>query len=140
METILPKEHYTLIYKTSYGILLSFLYGLYRGYYRAAICPAAVCITSVNYWRYPVNGWRRYLDIAAVCTSLSYHLYIAYNAEHGRQYYIIIGSAALTYPIGYYYQFKGDYWMSTYLHILLHALANIAAIVLYSGLTPSLIS
>ena len=132
MSTILEKEYSIVIYRTSYLSLVTLSYALYRKS-RMAIFPGTVFLTSINYWRNPTNSWRRFIDINAVVLSLLYHLYVSWYAEYGTQYYIVCSVAAAFYPIGYYYHNKKDYWSSTYSHVLLHIVANLANIILYSG-------
>ena len=133
MDTILDKEQYIYIYNTSYLSLLSFIYAIYRNHYNLAAVPGSVFLTSIHYWKKPDYSYRRYLDMAVVKTALVYQHYIAYNAEYSKIYYTIFLLAMASYPIGIYYYNKKDYWKSTYAHILLHLLANIGNIILYSG-------
>lgn len=73
------------------------------------------------------------MDILAVNGSMIYHLSVAYSYECALIYYSIIFLAAMTYPLGWYYHNKKDYWKSTALHIVLHLLADTANIILYSS-------
>jgi len=132
METIVPKAHYEYLYKSSFLTLISLIYALYRGYYYIALYPTGILITSLNYWRYPTNGWRRYLDITVVTSSLTHHLIIAYRAENANYFYII-SVAALCYPLGWYLQDKNP-WAATRAHSAMHLIGNIAAVVLYRTL------
>ena len=131
--TILEKPQYTILYYSSHLAFLSFLYAVYKEKYIISLCPGIVFITSINHWRRPTNSWRRYIDITAVLTSLVYQSYIAYTAKNGNIYYILTSVASLTYPIGTYYHMKNHLWLSTYLHLMLHILANIANIYLYAS-------
>ena len=133
MDTILEKEQYICIYNTSYLLLTSFFYAIYRNHYNLAIVPGSVFISSIHYWKKPDYSYRRYLDMTIVKMGLVYQCYIAYNAEYGNMYYILVSTAMMFYPVGIYYYNKKDYWKSTYSHIILHLVANVANIVLYSG-------
>lgn len=137
MDTILDKEKSRYIYNTSYLLLISTFYAIYRNHYIIATSPGIVFLTSIHYWKHPDYSYRRYLDMVLVKLSLAYHCYVSYTAEYGTRYYIIISIAITFYQIGNYYHSKKDYWKSTYCHMLLHILANVANIALYSGyLTP----
>ena len=72
MTTILNKEQANYIYHASYLSLCSCLYATYRNYYDFAFVTGIVFLTSINYWRNPINSYRRYIDITAVNTALFY--------------------------------------------------------------------
>ena len=133
METILEKEQYTVLYRVSYLSLFSAVYAFYREHYHLAIVPGSVFLSSIHYWKKPDYSYRRYLDMTVVKSAVIYQHYMAYNAEYANMYYTILYIAMLSYPIGLYYYNKKDYWKSTYAHMMLHIVANIGNIVLYSG-------
>jgi len=64
---------------------------------------------------------------------MSYQLYKAYKSQYMIQYYALMVIAVSFYQLGVYYYKKKLYWKSTYSHCMLHLIANIANIVLYSG-------
>ena len=137
MDTILEQKYYIHIYRISYLSFISCIYGLYREHYSVAIVPGSVFLTSIHYWKKPDYSYRRYLDMGVVQSALIYQNYMAYNAQYATMYYTILSIAVLSYPVGIYYYNKKDYWKSTSAHILLHILANIGNIVLYTGyITP----
>jgi hypothetical protein len=133
METILEKEQYIVLYRVSYLSLFSALYAFYRTHYHLVIVPGSVFLSSIHYWKKPDYSYRRYLDMAVVKSAVIYQHYMAYNAQYANTYYAILYIAMLSYPIAIYYYNKKDYWASTYAHMILHIIANIGNIVLYSG-------
>jgi len=133
MKTILDKNQYILIYKTSYLSLCSFCYALYNVQYKLSIVPCMVFLSSILYWHNPINSWRRYLDIVVVNICALYQFNFAFRSTYAIPYYIISCIGICFYPIGIYYFKKNNYWKSTYSHILLHIFANFANILLYSG-------
>jgi len=132
MSNLSPSQSNT-IYNTSFLSLGSSIYAIYNGYYTISLCPAGVFLTSINYWRNPVNSWRRKLDMVNVFLTLSYQLYIANRAEYRVPFYTTTLIAGSMYPLALYYSNKKLYWHSTYAHCALHVIANIANIILYSG-------
>ena len=66
-------------------------------------------------------------------SSLVYQLYRAYYSQYMAIYYTIMMVAVSFYPLGYYYYNRDRYWESTYAHCMIHIVANIGNIVLYSG-------
>jgi hypothetical protein len=131
---ILYPEQYNFIWKTSFLSLFSFTYAIYKGHTDLALVAGGVFLTSINYWRKPTYSWRRKIDMVYVKTALLYQLIRAYKAEYRNQYYITIFIAICFYPISYHYYYKKQYWKSTYAHSMLHLIANISNIVLYSGM------
>jgi hypothetical protein len=98
-----------------------------------ALAPGGVFLTSINYWRKPDYSWRRYVDMGYVGFAISYQLLRALKAEMGLYYYLFTFSALLCYPAGVHFYNKKMYWASVYAHCMLHVLANVANIYLYSG-------
>ena len=132
METILEKDQYNLLWRSSWCSFASAVYGTYRQQYGISIAEFAVFLSSINFWRYPLNDWRKYLDILVVQCALYVHLLRAYNTQYSIQYYSIMFVAFLCYGVGEYFYRKKQYELSTYSHMMLHILANLANIVLYS--------
>ncbi len=131
-------EQYSCIFRVSFLSFLSSIYALYCGVYDLAIVPGGVFLTSVNYWRYPIHGWRRNLDMGYVTFALTYQNYRAfYMATEGHDYillyYALMFFSMICYPISLHLHKKKDLWGSTYVHCLLHVVANIANLVLYGG-------
>ena len=126
-------EQAAILYNTSWFSLGACLYGLYQGHYDMAIVPGAVFLTSINFWRDPVHGWRRTLDIVCVQCCLYYQLLRAAGSQFAIPYMCIKIIGMLFFPISLYYYQKGDIWTGVYLHTLLHFFANVANVVLYSG-------
>ena len=71
--------------------------------------------------------------MAVTKTCFIYQGIMAYNAEFSAEYYLLIAIAVSFYPIGLLYYKKGDTWRSTYSHVILHILANLANLILYSS-------
>lgn len=134
----LSKDQTICLYRTSHLFLAASIYAIYRGYYTISIGPGSIFLTSILYWIEPDYSWRRYLDMAVSKTGFTYQLLLAYNAENGKAYYATVLTAALFYPLGMYFSAKENYWASTYSHMGLHILRNIANIILYSGAIPNL--
>ena len=131
-------EQYSCIFRVSFLSFLSSIYALYCGVYDLAIVPGGVFLTSVNYWRYPIHGWRRNLDMSYVASALVYQNYRAYYmATEGHDYillyYALMFFSMICYPVSLHLHKKKDLWGSTYVHCLLHVVANIANLVLYGG-------
>ena len=132
-DCILHPAQYNFIWRISFISAFSCAYAAYRGHYELAVVPGGVLVTSLNYWRLPMHGWRRNLDIAVVWTALIYQNIRAYNMSNAVPYYYLMGIASLLYPTSIYLYKESYWWWSTYAHCMLHIIANIGNVVLYSG-------
>jgi hypothetical protein len=132
-QTYPHKQSFALL-KTTSVTIASALHAFHQRHYDFAFCNAVVLFTSVNYWRDPKSTcMRRYIDIAVVCSSLIYHLCVAFQSQRALQYYTITILGMCFYHLGCVHYNDKDYWRSAYSHSVLHILANLAQIVLYSG-------
>ena len=120
-------------------LFFSFMYALYCECYDLAAVPGGVFLTSVNYWREPVYGWRRNLDMSYVACALVYQNYRAYHLLSSSSqmsalltYYTLMGIGMVCYKLSVHLYKKKDIWSSTYVHCLVHVLANTANVFLYN--------
>lgn len=130
---ILYKPQYVFIWRFSFVSLISAIYALYNNYYDIAIVPGGVFVTSITYWWKPNKSWRRNIDILYVKIALFYQIIRAIGADYALLYYLTTLTSIYFFYIGVYYYNKRNYWYSTYAHCMLHLIANIANIILYSG-------
>ena len=114
--------------------LMSSIYGFQRNM-TISYVPLGVFITSVNYWRKPTRGIRRTIDIMAVLTAISVHLYISLKTNQHRMYMGNMFVCGGLYGVSWYLYKKGYIWSSTISHGLIHVSANIANVLLYQGLS-----
>ena len=140
---ILEPEYASCIYRISFISFLSSIYAIQCECYDLAAVPGGVFLTSINYWREPVYGWRRNLDMSYVACALIYQTYRAYHLLSSSSssqsqallaYYTLTGVGMMCYFLSLHLYKKKDIWSSTYVHCLVHVLANIANVVLYSGI------
>ena len=133
MEPCYERKYSICLYYSSHSFILSFLYALYRKQYHFSIIPASIFFTSIQYWKYPTQSYRRYVDILVVNTLLPYQLYRSTDTKYANLHFVLCLSASLFFPISIYFYNKKHHWLSTFLHMSLHILSNAANIVLYSG-------
>ena len=130
---ILYPEQCSFICKVSIVSIISSLYAIYKEYYELALIPFFAFLTSISYWYKPTNCWRKTLDVTYIKFSLVYTIIRAYNSEYYILYYITIIISLCVYSLGIYLYNKKLYWESTYAHSMVHILANISNIILYTG-------
>jgi hypothetical protein len=128
---IMPKLHANYLYYTSHMSLVIGLYGLYKKN-MMAIYPLIIFIASINYWRHPIDNWRRYLDIACCVLCLLFQTVQSINHPHFMSYISVMGLGVLCYPISFYFQHI-YLPLSTLSHSLIHIVGNIANYILYTN-------
>ena len=125
MNRFLIPEQYNIIWGTSWIALFPTIHALKKKKYDLALCSGSVFLTSLNYWRNPVDSWRLLLDLFVVRTACVYQ---SYNAIHNRKYSYFFWTtlAGLSFFIGKnkYYN-ENRMWTYTYFHLGLHIFANI---------------
>jgi hypothetical protein len=114
---ILEPNQYIILYRSSWFLLFTSLFGLYKQLYLDSLIYFTVFLTSINYWRHPDYSWRRYIDMASVKCSLVYHSYYSHKSKYQRYYIFYNLVAILCYKISIYYYSKNDNWKSTYFHL-----------------------
>lgn len=135
-QTVVPYEHYCVLYKSSFSSLIAALYAFYRGYYVVGLLPLGIFITSINYWRYPTYSWRRNADIGWVLFTIVYQCFVAFNSEYGFLYYFF-GALSLSLYCVSYYLFNRNYaWYSIIAHMGTQITGMIGYILLYAGNIP----
>ena len=119
------------VYYTSYLAIFSILQGYYFEIYNLSIINIFVLFSSINYWRRPIQGFRRNLDITIVSISLIYHLYYVYLYNYYQYLYLLLTSI-LSYIISNTLIEKKIYKLGHIFHSILHILANINNFYLYN--------
>lgn len=131
-ELIRQEEGFFLL-RSSWVCLLSSIYAAYRDYWNLVPVSAGVLITSWIYWSDPNTLWKRRLDMTYVISSFMYQNWMAWNAEYVLPYYSLSAITCACYPISNYLFRTGYRWGSIYTHAVMHTLACVCNLILYSG-------
>ena len=129
-------NHHKYLVITSHSCLVSAVYGYmyYTPTYPLYLFPALTYINSVNYWRHPRPGLRRNIDMIYICSAILIQHFIAHYYIHPSwAYYFFVIVGASMYPAGYWFYWRKQYIMSTFVHSLIHILGNFAHMQLYTG-------
>jgi hypothetical protein len=94
-----------------------------------AVAQAAVFASSVNYWRRPIRGVRRNLDVITVLVSGAYHVWRSSESRWQRAYL-----SAASVAVCCYARARRGGLRSTAWHAALHVVAYAANLVLLAGL------
>ncbi|RLN52803.1 hypothetical protein BBJ29_000734 [Phytophthora kernoviae] len=72
---VLPPRYSSRLFRSSFATCFSVAGALRSGLWGCAFVALIVLLTSLNYWRNPVQGWRRTADMTAVFGAAVYHAY-----------------------------------------------------------------
>lgn len=134
MEVVSPSDARFLLC-SSLTILASCAGGLYYGLYDCFATSSAVLVCSLNYWRRPVYGWRRNLDILNIISCTLYHSWRA--LETTNIYFAVFASSGVGCYILSLNLYNGPAMfreLSKYAHSGMHICGNIANAFLYRDL------
>jgi len=117
---------FSFLFYSCFITLLSICSSLYYKIYDLMILSIMIQITSINYWRRPVKGMRRNIDIITVNLSTFYNLWTAYSYSYYNFIYtVMIGTTC--YFLSNSYKKKSELVKSLFFHFLVHLLPNISA-------------
>ncbi|KAJ1490922.1 hypothetical protein T484DRAFT_1934257 [Baffinella frigidus] len=153
----LPSLHSKWLYRCSHLCVLTALLAASLGKWDLFMIPFGAGITSINYWRRPDYGWRRYVDIVCIQLCVYWNLVRAVDvSEPARTLFFVTEAAAILSfaPAMYYCRRPADgNWtrflqhehadarslcLSTFWHSLVHVLGNLANVILYLSDVPAL--
>ena len=129
----LQPRHYYYLTCTSNFTLISIYYSYKLGFYLETILTTCLLLTSLNYWRYPTLGFRRNLDRFVVVTSVSVQTIHLRNQPSFYQYIFLSAFSISCYRISNYFKKKKMMNLNVFFHSMLHLLANVANLVLYTS-------
>ena len=101
-----------------------------------ALLAALVLTTSLNYWRKPDYGWRRYMDIVVVQLAL---WWLSLRNLDTLEPYRTVAFLILLIMVGTFVTsmlYRNHVKFSTTLHMLVHLFGNVASLFVYSGGLP----
>jgi hypothetical protein len=132
---VLPPRYASRLFRSSFTTALSVLVAAQNGLWGCAAVALLVLLTSLNYWRRPVRGWRRSADMAAVFGAIVYHVYCCAHCDDALYQAAYVLSVANT---GFcYFQARraSDQHVSSAWHCAMHVLGNLGNMLLYVGLS-----
>jgi hypothetical protein len=135
---VLPRHISKNLFRSSFLTVFSVASGAYNERYDCMAAAITVLTTSINYWRHPVFGIRRNVDIVAAAGCLSYQLvFVAPEAPDGAcmLYLGSVGGGLGCYAMARLSNFvRANQRISCMWHMGLHTCANVGNLVLYDSL------
>ena len=137
-ELVLPPQYSRRILRISALTLASIISASYNGLALNTVLSSTVFFNSVNYWRYPVYGVRRNVDVVCACGSLGYQAIItAYATTPAARYtyWGAVGAGLCCYLMGRHAgRVLGNKNVSSMLHVGVHVFGNLGNLALYDSL------
>ena len=128
---VMPKPQADYLFYTSFSSLVGSLYGFYKKQYINSLGVFLIFVTSINYWRNPVHGWRRNIDIIMCILGLSINIISSLGHPKCLKLNLMLFISLLFYPLGFYFQHKSIH-LSAFSHSLIHIIGNLVCISYYS--------
>jgi len=128
---ILPPNYSKRIFYVSFLTLVSVYVSYTQELYDHVIVGSLVLTSSLNYWRYPIKGPRRSMDILIAFSGCFYQLYKSFIYQL-HMLYILCTICA----IGCYYQARmsSNQHSSSWWHCGIHIFGNMGNLLLYNGI------
>lgn len=129
---IATAEQATFLFWTScIGLTTGFI-GIYNGNPGLGISTCVGSLIAMNYWKNPIYGLRRNIDMASVQLLIWLHVYYAFYSPIKLIYFAIQIIGALFYFVSWHYHTPNSLWTSTLCHGATHMCANISLLLFYT--------
>jgi hypothetical protein len=128
---VTPKRFAKRMWNSSFLTFISIFSSYYFGVFDCFIISIIVLVNSLNYWRHPVKGIRRNIDILTATFGLTYELYLSLFIELSDNlisYYLLTSISIFCY---YKARTTINRSKSSLWHCSLHLIANLANLSLY---------
>uniref|UniRef100_K3W6P6 Uncharacterized protein n=1 Tax=Globisporangium ultimum (strain ATCC 200006 / CBS 805.95 / DAOM BR144) TaxID=431595 RepID=K3W6P6_GLOUD len=131
---VLPPQYSSRLFRSSFTTCFSVYLAARNELWYCAAMAFLVLMTSLNYWRHPVVGWRRTVDMTAVFLGMVYHLYCSsYVVNRMYQVFYVL----FIFKTAYCYMRARDAAnkdVSSAWHCGVHIMGNLGNMLLYTGL------
>jgi len=130
-DTIVTKEQALVLYYLSYFSFLSGAIGIYNGKPILGLLVWIGSCFAINYWKKPIYGIRRTMDMLWVQILIFLHAYYVWNSDISYIYFGIQIQGASLYYISWYFYKANKLWPSTLCHVGVHLCANLSISLFY---------
>ncbi|KAH7481942.1 hypothetical protein KRP22_011094 [Phytophthora ramorum] len=133
---VLPPRYSSRLFRSSFATCFSVVGAVRSQLWGCAFVALVVLLTSLNYWRNPVKGWRRTADMTAVCCAAVYHAYCCVLQCQDPVVQVLYALVVANSGFCYMQARKApNQDVSSAWHCGLHLLGNAANVVLYLGIS-----
>lgn len=141
---VVERKHSKVLFISSFFFGLNSIYGFYNylhhnmKFNEIIFTNTILFLTSINYWRKPIYGFRRNLDITIAVINFGYNHYVIYNCHYSWIYYLAMKGIVVFYGLSRMYHNKNSN-LACFFHCMVHISANVGNLAVFSGLiNPSL--
>lgn len=132
-----PKSISRRMLLTSFALSLKVIFAWYWEQHALAVVALLVMTMSINFWRKPMMGFRRNIDIITAVAAVSFHFYqcaLWMDRNTFSTLYTKAATAAMIYLMGKLCQLKKLLNTDSFFHCALHSYAIITGIWIYREL------
>lgn len=135
---VLPPQYSSRLFRSSFTTCFSVCLAARHELWSCAAVALLVLLTSLNYWRDPVLGWRRTLDMATVVFAIAHHVYC--SAFCAQRIYQVVYLLFILQTAYCYWRARDapNKDVSSAWHCGVHVVGNVANMLLYTGLAVKL--
>ena len=135
---VCPLNYACRMFTSSTLFIFNILHGYYNGLHDCSTWILLCWINSLNYWRYPIEGIRRNIDLVSALFATYHHYYCSYEITNGHIYRIGMIIFCSWYCMALYFgRIKNNKHYSSICHVNIHCTAIIFNIWLFSQLYDS---
>ena len=133
---ILEPHHSRLLSRISWLLIISVVVAVRNQRMDCAIAASSLMLTSINYWRNPVLGWRRNLDILVAFGGFTYQVVIVAACAPAKNLYLLSVVICLWCYLRALYcgRVLGDPATAVGWHCAIHICGNLGNCILYESL------
>ena len=138
-ELILEKKYSNIILSVSFLFGLNSIYGLYNYIYNdmqfvyVLVTNTLLFITSINYWRKPVCGFRRNIDMVLCAINILYNPYMISHCNNAYIGVIPMKCIIIFYALSWIYHNKNRKYLGVFWHCMSQLAGNIGNFAILSG-------
>lgn len=137
---VLPPQYSRRILMASSVMTISAVSAYRNGCYDNCALAMLVLSSSLNYWRHPIFGIRRSMDMVCAMGSLSYQVFFTSQKctrEARFAYWATVFCGCSCYLAARHFSFRyRNFNVSSAFHVGLHMFGNLGNLILYDSLGP----
>jgi hypothetical protein len=134
---MIPKKYSRRVFFSGMLAIISVVVSLYYGLYDFTIITTFVLVNSINYWRHPVVGMRRNIDMLFAIFACIYQMLASFSLINKwcfLGYWITVFLAIFSYCLARRYgRVKHNLDAASKWHMGLHIWGNTSNVILYYG-------
>ena len=136
-ELMLPKIYSRRVFYSGMFSIVSVVVSMYFGLYDFTLIATIVLVNSINYWRHPITGRRRNIDMICAIGACLYQMVASFyltNQWYFAAYWVTAAVAIFSYITARRYgRVYRNLDVASKWHMALHFFGNVSNVILYYG-------